>query len=583
MTNASTFAGSPNRVRTWFGERVSRLKPRHALYLVCLVVIAYIVIGPLIFLGVGSLSTELGNGAVGNLTFHNYVQAYGDTRVLTLLFNSLAFAGGSAILSLIIGTTLAWITERTDTPLRSAFLSMSLIPLIMPGVLFAIGWILLIGPRAGIISGWWKSLTGLGFPIDVFSLPGMILVAGLHWAPLAYLIMSAAFRSQDPSLEEAALMSGVGRFAAMRRIVLPVMMPALMSLILLLVIRGMETFEVPGLIGLPAGIEVFSSRIYLAVTELPANYGLGGAYSVSLLAITAIGVGLYSRLTRDSSRYATVTGKGFRPATVPLGRWRWLTSGILVLYFTVVVALPALAIMWNSFLPFTTVPTWDSLKRVSLDNYRLAFGLPQITHAVVNSILLSTLSATIIVLFGAVVAWLVVRTSIRGRAALDQLASTALVFPGVVVGIALIWVYLTLPIPIYGTIWILLVAYLTRYMPYGIRFASTSLMQVRGELEEASAMSGVGAAATFRRITIPLIWPGLIAGWVYIVVVSMSELSSVVFLWTPGKELLAVVLFDFWVNGDSGPAYALGTLLIIGLAILTAFYQRLSRRGGVMM
>jgi iron(III) transport system permease protein len=495
--------------------------------------------------------------------------------------NSLLFSGGSALVALVVGTGLAWITERTDTPLRSLFLSMSLIPLIMPGVLFAIGWILLIGPRAGILSTWFRDLTGLSFPLNVFSLPGMIVVAGLHWAPLAYLIMSGALRSQDPSLEEAALMSGAGRFTAARRVVMPLTTPALMSLILLLVVRGLETFEVPGLIGLPAGIEVFSSRIYLAVSSLPSDFGLGGAYAISLLVITAIGVGLYSRLTRETSKYATISGKGYRPSVIRLGRWRYLTTAILVLYFGCVVVLPALAIVWNSFLPFTQVPSWHSLSTLNLDNYRSALGLDQIRRAVVNSVLLSVGSATVVVIFGSVVSWLVVRSGIRGRGVLDQLAATALVFPGVVVGVALIWVYLTIPVPIYGTIWILFVAYLTRYMPYGIRFAMSSQVQVRAELEEAALMSGASAATTFRRVVLPLMFPALAAAWVYVVVVSMSEFSSVVFLWSPGSEVLSVVLFDFWVNGESGPAYALGSMLVLALTVLTAVYQRVSRSTGI--
>jgi iron(III) transport system permease protein len=560
-----------------------RLRPRHLLFAICLVVVGYIVIGPLFFLGVGSLSSELSNGRIGDLTFDNYINAYTDSRVVELIVNSLVFSLGSSLTALVIGTGLAWITERTDTPLRSAFLAFSLIPLIMPGVLFAIGWILLIGPRAGILSGWWQDLTGLGMPLDIFSLPGMIVVAGIHWAPLAFLIMAAALRSQDPSLEEAALMCGGSRWSATRRVVLPLTVPALLSLLLLLILRGLETFEVPGLIGLPAGVEVFSSRIYLAVSQLPADYGVGGAYAVMLLAITAIGVTIYSRLTRDSSRYATVTGKGYRPSVAKLGKWRILTTAILIGYFLFVVILPALAIVWNSFMPFTTQPSLESAKLWTMKNYETALSAEQTGRSVLNSIFLSGSSATVIVLFGAVLAWLTVRSRIRGAVLLDHLTGTALVFPGVVVGIALIWVYLTLPVAIYGTIWILFIAYITRYLPFGLRFASGSMMQMHIELEEASLTSGATALKTFRRVTLPLIWPGLAAGWLYIVVVSMSELSSAVFLWSPPNWVLAVVMFDYWSNGDSGPVYALGSMLIGALVLLTVVYERVNKKVGVVM
>ena len=578
-------ASTPSLVRGFPRIRgvLRSLRPRHLLFAICLVIVAYIVIGPLVFLGVGSMSSELSNGRIGELTFDNYVNAYADSRVIELIFNSLAFSLGSSLVALVIGTGLAWITERTDTPLRSAFLAFSLIPLIMPGVLFAIGWILLIGPRAGIISGWWRDLTGLGMPLDIFSLPGMIFVAGIHWAPLAFLIMAAAFRSQDPSLEEAALMCGGSRWSAARRIVLPLTVPALLSMLLLLILRGLETFEVPGLIGLPAGVEVFSSRIYLAVSQLPADYGLGGAYAVMLLAITAIGVTIYTRLTRDSSRYATVTGKGFRPSLTRLGKWRILTTSILVLYFLAVVVLPAFAIMWNSFMPFTTQPSIDSAKLWTFEHYETAFSAEQTGRSVINSLGLSVGSATVIVLFGAVLAWITIRSRIRGAVILEHLSATALVFPGVVVGISLIWVYLTLPVNIYGTIWILFIAYLTRYLPFGLRFASSSMVQMHVELEEASLTSGATALQSFRRVTLPLIWPGLAAGWLYIVVVSMSELSSAVFLWSPPNWVLAVVMFDYWSNGDSGPVYALGSLLIVALVLLTVVYERINKKVGVIM
>lgn len=567
----------PDRV----GRALRAVRPRHLLFACCVVVVAYIVIGPLVFLGVGSFSSELSNGRIGDLTLDNYIHAYGDRRVIELITNSVLFSLGSSLVAMVVGTGLAWITERTDTPFRSAFLTFSLIPLITPGVLFAIGWILLIGPRAGVLSTWWRDLTGLGVPINVFSLPGMILVAGIHWAPLAFLIMSAAFRAQDPSMEEAAMMCGSSRWAATRRIVLPLTMPALLSLLLLLVLRGLETFEVPGLIGLPAGVEVFSSRIYLAVSNLPSDYGLGGAYAVTLLAITAVGVAIYTRLTKDASRFATVSGKAYRPSVVQLGRLRWVTFGILIVYLLAVVVLPALAVIWNSFMPFTSQPSVEAAKRWTFEHYATAFQSQETGRAVVNSVLLSAGSATVIVLFGAVLAWLTVRSKIRGVKVIEYLTATALVFPGVVVGISLVWLYLSLPVRIYGTIWILFIAYITRYLPFGLRFASSSMIQVHAELEEAAAMSGSTAMQTFRRVTLPLILPGLAAGWIYVVVVSMSELSSAIFLWSPPNWVLAVVMFDYWSNGDSGPVYALGSMLMVALVALTFVYQRVSKRSGV--
>ncbi|MBI3976231.1 MAG: iron ABC transporter permease, partial [Armatimonadetes bacterium] len=447
---------------------------------------------------------------------------------------------------------------------------------------FTLSWIFLLSPRIGLVNQWLMRLLGLSAaPFDVYSMGGMIWVEGLHWSPIVYLMMSAAFRSMDPALEEAALMSGSNVLQTFARVTLRLNVPTILGVCLLLFLRGLETFEVPAIIGLPAGIHVFTSKIYLAVKSYPSDFGLAGAYSTNLLLLTLTGIYLYGRVTREAARYATVTGKGFRPRVIDLGPWRYPAAAVIVAYLGVMVALPLFVLMWNSFLPFYMKPSLAALRLFTLDNYAFLFTLPKTTRAVVNSIGLSLGSATLVMLTTSVIAWITVRSRLPGRWLLDNLASLPLIFPGIVMGVALIWVYLTLPIPIYGTIWILLIAYVTRYLPYGMRTSSASLVQIHRELEEAAETSGASWWRTFVSIILPLLRPGLLAGWIYIVIVSMRELSSSILLWGPGAEVLSIYIFDLWQTGHPQELAALGLMMIGALFVLAVVSRRLSQRYGL--
>lgn len=557
----------------------ARVTPTHLLTAGAVILLVYLALVPLIFLLYGSFTDVR---APGTFTVANYLRAYTDRTAWRLLVNSAAYAAGGATISFLAGTTLAWMSERTNTPLRGLFFALSLIPLIIPGVLFTVSWIFLLSPRIGLINVFLMWLLGLEQPpFTSYSLLGMMWVDGLHYSPLAFLLMSAAFRSMDPALEESALMSGAGLRQTFSRITLRLAAPAMASAFLILFVRSLETFEVPALLGLPVGIEVFTSKIWLAIKRYPPDFGLAGAYAATLLLLTSIGVYFYSRLTRETQRFATVTGKGFRPRVIDLGGWRYLTAAILLLYLCLIVILPLFVLVWNSLLPFYMPPSIQALSSLTLENYPVAFKFPQTVRAIRNSIVLALSSAALVMLLTSVVAWIVVKSRIRGRWILDNLATLPVVFPGLVMGVALMWVYLTLPVPIYGTLWILLIAYITRFLPYGMRACSASLVQIHRELEEAAQVSGASAGAQFRRIVLPLLKPGLLAGGVYIIIVSIRELGSSVLLWGPGAEVFSVILFDLWQTGLAQEVSALGVLLTVFLFALATTFHWLSHRYGV--
>lgn len=507
----------------------------------------------------------------GALTLENFREAYGNLHSYTLLFNSVVYAAGACLLSLILGTSLAFVVERTNTPFKSLFTAMALVPLIIPGILHTIAWILLLSPRIGVINRVLMSLFGLeAAPFNIYGMGGMIWVEGLHLSPLVFVIMAAVFRSMDPALEEAALTSGASYPTVLRRITLRLAVPAMASATLIMFIRGLESFEVPALIGLRGGVRVFTSRIWLALREFPPDYGLAATFAVGLLLISVAGILLYSRLIAASKQFATITGRGFRPHIVHLGKWRYLTAAIFIFYFVFLVGLPFLILLWASLNPTYTVPAFDKLDRLTLENYIFVLKMDRTRAAFANSIILSLSSGLLVMLLTAVIAWITVKSRWRGRAVLDIITFLPITIPGIVLGVSLIWVYLILPIPIYGTLWILLLAYITRYMPYGIRTSSASMVQISDELEEAAAISGGSWLQTFRRITLPLLKPGLIAGFIYVVIVSFRELSSSILLYSSKSIVVSILIFDLWSGGKFSIVAALSVMMIVFLIILVA-------------
>lgn len=379
------------------------------------------------------------------------------------------------------------------------------------------------------------------------------------------------------------MMSGGDTAATLRRVTIPVLMPAFAAALLLMFVRGLESFEVPRLIGAPAGVPVFTSEIYAGLTEYPPDFGRVGALAVGLLVISAIGVKLYQRLVRGAERYATVTGKAFRPRVLDLGRWRYAALAVLVVYFLLIVGLPFGVMLFASVLPFY-VPSLDMLSRVTLANYQYVFEHPSAQRAVVNSFILGVASATLVMLLTAIIAWITTKTRLPGRGALDFLAFVPIAVPGLVLGVSMIFQYLSPALrvlPIYGTLWILVIAYVTRFMPYGMRTNSAAMVQIHRELEEAGEVAGGSWWTTFRRVTLPLLRPALVAGWLYVFIVSVRELSASVLLVSPQSVTLAFVMFDLFESGKSNAVAALAVMLIVSLIVVVAVVQRLTGRFGI--
>ena len=537
---------------------------------------------PLVMLLYGSIrSAPIGEPGAA-YTLDNYVKAYFDKEFYLLLLNSIYYGLGTCALTFVIGTYLAWVSERTNTPLKKIFVVMSLIPFIIPGILSTISWILLLSPKIGLINLVVKDVLGLeSAPFNIYSMWGMIWAEAIHLYPLVFLLMSAAFRNMDTSLEEAALTAGSSTFTTLRRVTLPLMRPAMFSVLLINFVRGIEAFEVPALIGVPAKISVFTTKIFLAIHQFPSDFGLAGAYAVTLLAISTTGVLIYGRITRREERYATVTGKGYRPRVIDLGPWKYFTLGISFVIFLLAVILPVFVLLWSSFIPYYGVPSRELMAKMTWANYYYILNYPLALTAFKNSFYLSVGSATLVMLLTSVIAWITVKTRLPGRALLDNMTFIPIAMPGIVLGVSLIWVYLTLPIPIYGTIWVLLLAYITKFMPYGIRAASASMIQINKELEEASLTAGGTWFQTFRKVILPLLMPGFTAGWIYISIIALRELSTSILLYSYNSTVLSIMAFDLWEGGQYTYVCALGVLMVLLLITMAFVARKLGAKIGI--
>jgi iron(III) transport system permease protein len=563
-------------------EERGRFDAKWLIIAACVALTVYLGVVPLAFLVWQSFFTPQSAAKAAQFTLGNYREAYGSSDTWLLFWNSVRFATGASIVAFALGTLLAWMNERTNTPFKQLFFALSIVPLIIPGILFTVAWILLGSPKIGLINLALRGVFGTDATfINVYSLGGMVWVDGLHYSPMAFLLMTAAFRAMDPALEESAVMSGANVLKVVSKVTLPLVWPAIFATMLILFVRAIESFEVPALLGLPVGIEVFTSAIYQAVHRYPSQVGLAAAYAVTLLVITTVGVYFQSRLSTRGSKYATMTGKGFRPRLIDLGPWRYAAIAVFLVYFLLIVVLPLLVLVWSSLQKFYSVPSMEALSRLTVEPYRTVLNHPDLVRTVWNSVLLAFATATTVMLVTSVICWIVVKTRLPGRWLLDNIASLPMVFPGIVLGLSIMILYLYLPVGVYGTIWIMLIAYITRFMPYGLRYNTTSMLQIHRELEESAAMSGASWTTTFRRIILPLLKPGLVAGWIYIVIVSIRELSTSILLYSPGNEVLSILIWELWENGQYVELSALGVMFIFALFVLVMVAQWVGRRFGI--
>ena len=543
----------------------------------------YLVVVPLVLLGISSIRPT-GFPLEPGFTLDNFGKVFLAGDFAPLLSTTVVFALGSTALALVFGTGLAWLIERTDLPGRGAFRVLVILPMATPPVLLAIGWAMLLSPRTGFFNLLLRDGLGLSTaPFNVYSVPGMIFVEALALVPTAFLFLAPAFRNMDPSLEEAALASGASTWRLIRKVLLPLLWPALAACAVFLLIVCFVVFDIPGTLGMPARIYVLSTRIFYLTADSPSGvplYGQVSALGSFFLLILAVLGYAYFRFTRESQRYRTISGKGFRPRQSPLGRWRWLVFGAVSVYFLLAVVAPLAILVWASLMPYQTKPNLASLSLATLDNHADFLRNARLITASLNSLTIAIVSATAVALLSLVVSWLVVRQRPRGATLIDNLAFAPIAIPGVMLGVAVVYVYLSLDrvFPVYGTIWILVIAYVTHYLSFGSRLANGVMVQIHPELEEAARASGAGGFRVLARITAPLVWPAVAAIWIWVLAHAMRELSTALMLSSRNNTVLPTLLWDYWTGGEPTRAATVGVWLVLALALILALWHVLATR-----
>ncbi len=562
--------GRHRAIGEFFAGRIPLARPNFLL-IVCVAIGVWLVLVPVAALLLTAFTEDTGLG-FGAWTLDNFVEAYAGERILRLIGNSLIYAAGTAALTLLIGGFVAWVVERTDAPGGTLFHNLALLSFAVPGLLMAMAWIFVLSPNIGWINAVLKSAFGLrNAPLNIYSMGGMIWALSSHYFPLAYLALGPALRALDVRMEEAGLVSGGRYWQVLPKITLPLLRPAILSALLLLFIMGLSSYEVPRVIGRPARIDVFTTQIQAATIDTPPEFGVASALSLLLLVVCLVAVYFYRRATRNAAAFATITGKGYMPTRIELGRWRWPVSLSIGGLFLLTLGLPLFTLFWQSFFSNLSQPFMGSPPPATLANYQYILRYPIFLDAVRTSVLVSAMAATVVVALTLVMAWIARRSASRFAWLLDALASAPIAIPSVIVGASILFTYLVVPVGVYDTIWILLIAYVTLCLPYGMRFASSGITQIHRELEEVAEVSGARTAQVLRRVLLPLLLPFLLAAWIYVFVLSVRELGASIFLVGPGTNVLGTISLTMWEEGGSyGAVAALGIIQIVPLLVIVA-------------
>lgn len=573
MTEYSEAVPASTQVRRPF-----RISQTSAVALIIGFLFAALVLPPVYVLIQTSLATADIRGQPTGFTLDHYIRLFTNPRLLESAWNSFVFAAASTVLTLLYGGTLAWVVERTNTPFKTLAYLTTIISLGTPYILYVSAWIFLLG-GSGPINGVLKFLLNSDSPVfSVHSMWGMVLIEGVLWSPMVFLLLSATFRNANAEMEEAARMSGAGVWDTVWHISVKLSLPAILALAIFVLIRAIEAFEVPAMVGLPGRVNVLTTDVYTYLKEtVPPDLGYASAFSVLLLAIMAVLLFYYSRVSRNAEKYSTITGKGYRPRTFDLGRGRWVGAALVLFHFFIVLLLPLIALLWLSVMPYMQGFSLAGLGRITFKNYVTVLNAPYYIGLAWNTFILAAGSATVCMILTVIAGWLSARRKAGGMI-IDYLASLPLIFPGIIMSVATMIIFLALPIPIYGTIWIIFIAYITRYLPYGMRYTYTGVLQIHRELEEAAGVSGASPLKSLRLIIAPLLSPAILAGWLFIFLVASKELAVAILLAGPRSQTVSVAMYDLWVNGQGGELAALG-LIWTGLMTVVAmiFYINVRR------
>jgi iron(III) transport system permease protein len=546
-----------------------------------LAILAFLVIYPLLTLLFGALTDTnpvIEGLALSHLSIANFITVLRNPNVGEALFNTLVACGGGTLIAVTIGLSFSWIVVRTNTPFKGLIAAAGILPLFAPPLVAGVAWSILGSPKTGLINTLLKS-AHLGWHVDFYSLTGLVVVFGIYYAPYVYMFTASALRNMDPSLEEAAEIAGASAFSTLFTVTLPLIMPAIISGMLLSFIVMLGIYGIPAVLGAPTKLSVLTTYIFKLTSWSPPLYNTAAAVAIILMMVTGLLVVLQQRVLSGRS-YTTVAGKAFRPRSLDLGGWRWLTFGAGVLYLLAVVVLPMLALMVAAFRKFMFIRDAASLfdlSQYSLMHFHSIFDNPLTLNSIYNAVEVGVITALCGGTLAFAIGYTVHRTEVAGRRWLDLVSTLPVAIPGLVIGVAYLWAWIGIPGGLYGTIWILALAFIARFMPDTVKALSTSFLQIHRELEEAAWVCGRDRLGTIRTIMLPLASPGVIAAMTLLFVLSIRELGSSLFLYTSNTMVMSVLLLDYYEGGNLGKTAAFSLVQTVLLGVLIGGANWLSR------
>jgi iron(III) transport system permease protein len=548
-----------------------------------MLVLVFLVVYPVAMLLLGALTNT--NPVVDgfgkfDLSLDNFIVVLANPNVHLALGNSLIACGGGTALAVVIGLTFSWVVVRTDTPCKGFIAAVSMLPLFVPPLVAAVAWSILASPRTGLLNVTLGAL-GIDWRLNAYSMGGLIAIFGIYYAPYVYMFTASALRNMDPSLEEAAEITGASALRTLLTVTFPLIAPAILSGMLLSFIVMLGIYGIPAVLGTPGDIPVLTTYIFKLTNWSPPLYSTAASVAIILMVVTAVLVWLQQRVLSRKS-YVTVSGKSFRPALLRLGAWRYLTLGLAVVYLLIVVVLPTLALVVAAFRKFLFVRSLASLfdeRQYSLMHFERLFANPLALRSIENTIQVGLVTALLGGVLAFAIGYTVNRSSAPGRKGIDIVSTLPVAIPGLVIGVAYLWAWIGLPGGLYGTIWILALAFIARFMPDTVKALSTSLLQIHRELEEAAWICGKGLVGAIRTVVLPLARPGIMAAMALLFILAIRELGSSLFLYTSNTMVMAVLLLDYYEGGNLGITAAFSLVQTVLLGVVIGIAHLMSRGG----
>jgi iron(III) transport system permease protein len=492
-----------------------------------------------------------------------------------IMLNTLGVAVAATAMALVFGFVIAWILTRTNVPMRAALEQLMAVPYYVTPLLGALAWALLGSPESGFINQLWRAAGAKEALFDVTGPIGIAWVMALFEGSVAFVMISAVMKSMDPSLEEASQVIGASRWRTMIRITLPLVAPGVLGAAIYVFAEMLGSFSAALVLGSPNRFYVITTAIYQLVSQYPPRLPLAAAMGVSLFAVMFAMIFLYRRITAGRS-YVTVSGKAFRPRVMDVGTLRWVLFAVCAVYLIMSVFLPMATLLFASVQRLATV--FPKPSNLTLEHYTTALSLNAVRSAMGNSLLLGFLTATIGIVLTGLLAWIIQRSRLPGRNVLEYIVMFPQAVPRLVFAFGMMWAWLVFPLPVYGTLWILLIAYLTVFLPLGVRTISGVLVQLDKSLEECGEVCGASWFYRMRTITMPLLRPGLIAAWLLIFVASVRELGASILLMGPNSKVLTPAIVEAFFSSSSELTAAMALIQTVVVGAVMLVFLTVSRR-----